>query len=112
MEISLKHEDMPETYLLQWNQTEGTLEGDAEVIRHITLMADWALEDGYVGYPDIIGSTYPVTDPLKKADELALVCASLGYYSPQLPITYVEFESDNDGWVRDEHGNIVDQVLF
>lgn len=110
MEISLTHEDMPETYLLQWNQAEGTFKGDPEVIRHITHMAGWALEDGYASYPDMPTATYPMTDPLKKSDELALVCKILGYTSPQLPLVYPELEFDS--WVRDEHGNIVDQVLF
>ena len=110
MEISLKHEDMSETYLLQWHQTEGTFEGDSEVTHHITLMAGWALEDGYLSYPDMPTASYAITDPLKKLDELALVCKVLGYSSPQLPLTYPELEFD--GWVRDEHGNIVDQVLF
>lgn len=111
MEISLKHEDMPETYLLQWNQAEGTFEGNAEVIRQITLMAGWAVEDGSIASFDMPTASYPVTDPLKKADELAWVCKILGYTSPQLPLIYPEIEHI-DPYVRDEHGNIVGELVF
>ena len=75
-------------------------------------MANWALEDGYIAYPIIPSVNYPVTDPLKKIDELTLVCSILGYRSPALPIPEFNLATEFDGWVRDEHGNIIDQVLF
>ncbi|RSN77905.1 hypothetical protein [Acinetobacter haemolyticus] len=84
MEIKLNHDDLP-TVFLTWDQNKSTLDGDAEIIRQIKKIAEYAIKDGYIAHV-INGINFPVTDPLKNKDEFALVLAFLGYTSKQVPV--------------------------
>ncbi|AZN69300.1 hypothetical protein DX910_14620 [Acinetobacter haemolyticus] len=84
MDIELKHHDLPAA-TLSWDQDKGKLAGDDEIIRQITKVAQYAVEDGYIAHV-INGVNFPVTEPLKNKDEFALVLAFLGYASKHVPI--------------------------
>lgn len=84
MDIELKHHDL-HAATLSWDQEKGKLAGDDEIIRQITKVAQYAVEDGYIAHV-VNGVNFPVTDPLKNKDELALVLAFLDFSCEQLPV--------------------------
>lgn len=87
MDIELKHNDLP-VVSLAWDQDKGKLAGDDEIIRQITKIAQYAIEDGYIAHV-INGVNFPVTEPLKNKDELALVLAFLDFSCEQLPVPVI-----------------------
>jgi hypothetical protein len=87
MDIELKNNDS--VVSLAWDQDKGKLAGDDdEIIHQITKVAQYAIEDGYIAHV-INGVNFPVTDPLKNKDELALVLAFLDFSCEQLPVPVI-----------------------
>ena len=106
-QITLTHRINRSTTPLQWDETTGELFGDEQVIAEILFYTDLAVKQGY--WSLLPTSSYPIQNPLHNALELAIILNTLDDYISDLELPEVEHV---DGWVRDESGNVIDQVVF
>ncbi|WP_448761747.1 hypothetical protein [Acinetobacter tandoii] len=94
MELVLKHASKP-TVHLQWDKESGILQGDPKIIGQIRIVADIAMNEGFISHP-IVGINYPVVDPFKDENELALIFAFLSYDCDQTTIPELAEEYSED----------------
>ena len=106
-QITLTHRLDHSTTLLQWNEVTGELFGDEQLIAEINAYIGFAMDEGY--WSLLPTYSYPIVNPRHNALELAVILTTLSDYFSDMALPEVEHV---DPYVRDEHGNIVDQVLF
>ena len=106
-QITLTNRIDRSTTPLQWDEVTGELFGDKQVIAEILFYTDLAVKQGY--WSILPTFSYPIQNPLHSAFELAVILNTLDDYISDLELPEVE---QVDGWVRDESGNVIDQVVF
>ena len=106
-QITLTNRIDRSTTPLQWDEVTGELFGDKQVIAEILFYTDLAVKQGYWSLLPTL--SYPIQNPLHSAFELAVILNTLDDYISDLELPEVE---QVDGWVRDESGNVIDQVVF
>ena len=106
-QITLTNRIDRSTTPLQWDEATGKLFGDKQDIAEILFYTDLAVKEG--SWSLLPTYHYPIQNPLHNALEFAVILNTLDDYISDLELPEVE---QVDGWVRDESGNVIDQVVF
>ena len=106
-QITLTHRLDHSTTLLQLNEVTGELFGDEQLIAEINAYIGFAMDEGY--WSLLPTYSYPIVNPRHNALELAVILTTLSDYFSDMALPEVEHV---DPYVRDEHGNIVGELVF
>ena len=109
-QINLINSNDNSTTVLQWDETTGELLGDAETLKTIYQAVGMCEKWGSIPrFNPPCCPDYPVTQPLRKSDEFALILATLDLYSDDLPLPEI---TPVDPYVRDQSGLIIGEIVF
>lgn len=106
-QITLTHRIDRSTTLLQWDEATGELFGNEELIAEIHAYIDFAVDQGH--WSLLPTYHYPIVNPRHNALELAVILNSLDDYFSDMTLPDV---AHVDSYVRDEHGNVVGELVF
>lgn len=95
------------TTVLQWDQATGQLAGNDDLLEMLNFIIRASIRQGYCCVNPTLN--YPIKNPLHDALEMAVILAFMDYQCDDLPMP--EFEHI-DPYVRDEHGNIIGEIVF
>lgn len=106
-QITLTHRLDRSTTLLQWNETTGDLYGNEDLIVEINGYINFAIAQGH--WSLLPTYDYPIKNPRHNALELAVILNSLDDHFSDLTLPEIQ---KVDSQVRDEHGNIIGELVF